>query len=190
MCASVKPWSRSMVKKASGWAIAATATTGLPRRLLNSTWLASARLATVAKARRAVKPEPNAGCWPVCSTSDSIGGHSSPPARLAVVGLAMGCLGQGSRSGPAGSRKPLPKPRSSNTQISRSRCNAWCCRPSSHTITWVSGYWASKALAASTRKRATKTAAPVDALMRAGSSPTSAAGLSVRTSRQSELLRP
>jgi hypothetical protein len=30
--------------------------------------------------------------------------------------------GQGSRSGPAGNRKPLPVPRSSKTQISRSRC--------------------------------------------------------------------
>ena len=44
-----------------------------------------------------------------------------PPARRLRSTRSTG-RGQGSRSGPAGSSQPLPMPRSSNTQISMSRC--------------------------------------------------------------------
>ena len=77
----------------------------------------------------------------------------------------------GSRSGPAGSRRPLPIPRSSCTTISTSRASARCCRPSSETITSTSGCARSSAWAASARLGCTETGAPLARAIRAGSSP-------------------
>jgi hypothetical protein len=135
------PAARSMAKKRSGWAMPANADSGGPPAAQQGPGWPSARTASAPVAGWRASPA-NAGWSPACSTAG--------PPRAA----------RASRSGPAGSSQPLPVPRSSNTQISMSRCQRQVLQPVvAQDDLRCRGRALSRCRAASTRERPTNTGA-------------------------------
>ena len=114
----------------------------------------------------------------------------APAAPLTTIMSARCSARRGSRNGPAGSSRPLPKPRApSTTTISQSRASCRCCRPSSATITSTPCCDEQPARAA-TRSRPDHRQATRAAAQQQGSSPTSRQLESGSTRRGSSRGRP
>ena len=83
----------------------------------------------------------------------------------------------GSRSGPAGRQRPLPRPSGCIITSSSRRGRATCCSPSSEITTSRSGWCETRRSSAALRRAPTPTGRPVSMASSRASSPASAAGV-------------
>ena len=190
-----RPRACSIAKNGSGRARPAAASRRRPRSAGQP--LAGAAAVSVAPAEPA---EP--ALWPAHQMASGstlpsrrvpVSPGSAVLARPAVYSTRVcggTCSGRAWRSGPAGRRRPLPAPRSSNTSTAMSWCRAWCCKPSSASRMSTPGWAAHSARAAAPRSAPTVTGAPLRRWINKGSSPTSAAGLCQATACTARPGRP